>query len=948
MTRRRTRLPVLGIDRLHIFVPAIMSVGLVFWIVTLTRDLFRWRSAQALERRSRAAGRATAAFVLGELGPPARPPVALRLRASYLLTGLVCGTLAVYIVVGSTANYLRDGGYVRDIAWLLAASLLVAAVFGFVSGVALTVFLSWPHPPARLHSILRATPLTGPDPDEAGGRPSWSLSTAAMLVPVVALVVSLMVGSSRSALLDLDEAVWSWASGQQWLDALAGLDPWVFWVVASGAAAVIGVASLRCHVLGAAAVLGVGAGLVGVVVAAQIVQRAAPVGTSTSSYPAREVASSIVVVGLVPLAIAALSGRRRLVPPLRAGGSLVVAAVVLAGLHDGSMWLTDVVGGVLIGMSVVLAVDAWLAHDRWHEHCAGCPWTTDTTRRPLFAPIHLPADRTRALGLLAHLSAAGAAIGLAILAWTAKVPSNPEGSLLDVDIQRPVQLALAAVVSIGAVVAWRWSAVGAVLIAVAAAGLGVFAGLEYRPEVAVLMTAALLVPAFLLWLGWQHRRRRGEIIALAVVTSVLLGGAWVGADAVYAHYFGPTHPDSAAAELPVDRVEWVWTGGLAPREVTVVAGLPGGARSAHVELVPQGDGPSVVSADVGVGEGSIVRMRVAQLRPDTRYELRVVVDGVADTSRGVGVVRTPAEGPMSFRVAVAACARAGSNGAVFDAIADAEPLLYLELGDLHYSNLDSTDPAAFRSAFERLLTEPGQAALYRRVPLAYVWDDHDYGPNDAGADSPTRTAARTAYRQVVPSYDLEPGDAPIQQAFTIGRVRFVMTDNRSERTPASMLGARQEQWLLDELIAASREHAVVVWANPSPWVGDADPTSDTWAGWPDDRRRIADALATAGVDNLVMLSGDAHMVALDDGTNTDYTSAGDGGFPLLHGAALDRPGSVKGGPYSGGAFPGGGQFSTMDVTDEGGEVTVTLSGWNWRSEQLVSERFRFPDRPAAG
>ena len=944
MTRRRTPLPVLGIDRFHIFVPAIMSVGLVFWIVTLTRDLFRWRSARALERRSRASGRATAAFVLGELGPPAPAAVALRLRTSYLLTALVCAGVAIYIVVGSTANYLRDGGYVRDIAWLLAASLLVAALFGFVAGVALTVFLSWPHPPARLHSILRATPLAGPDPDDAGGTPSWGLSTSAILVPVVALVVSLMVGSSRGALVDLDEAVWSWASGQQWLDALSGLDTRVLWLAAAGAAGLVGAASLRCHVLGAAAALGVGAGLVGVVVAERIVQRGAPVGAAMSSFPAREVALAVVVVGLASSAVAVLTGRRGVAAPLRAVGSLGVATVLLAGLHEGSIWLSDAVGGVLIGMSVVLAVDAWLAHDRWHEHCAGCPWAEDPTRRPLLAPIHLPADRTRAVSLLAHSSAAGAAIGLAILAWTASVPSNPGGSLLDVDIQRPVQLALAALVSIGALVAWRWAAIGAVLIAVAGVGLGVLAGLEYRPEMAVLMTAALLVPAFLLWVSWQHRRTRGEIVALAVLTVILLGGAWWGAQEVYAHYFGATHPESSAEALPVDRVEWVWTGGLGAGEVTVVAGLAAGATSAHVDLVPLDGGPTVRSDEVSAADTSIVRMSVDGLEPDTRYRFQVVVGGVADDARGTGAIRTPGDGPMSFRVAVAACARVGSNGAVFDAIAETDPLLYLQLGDVHYSNLESTDAADFRAAYERMLTEPGQAALYRDVPIAYVWDDHDYGPNDAGAESPTRTAARAAYRQVVPSYELAAGtgDAPIHQAFTVGRVRFVLTDNRSERTPASMLGDRQERWLLDELIGASRDHAVVVWGNPSPWVGPADPTSDTWAAWADDRRRIADALAAAGVDNLVMLSGDAHMVALDDGTNTDYTSDGSGGFPLLHGAALDRPGSVKGGPYSGGAFPGGGQFATMDVHDEGGPVSVTLRGWTWRSTELVAARFTFP------
>jgi hypothetical protein len=86
------------------------------------------------------------------------------------------------------------------------------------------------------------------------------------------------------------------------------------------------------------------------------------------------------------------------------------------------------------------------------------------------------------------------------------------------------------------------------------------------------------------------------------------------------------------------------------------------------------------------------------------------------------------------------------------------------------------------------------------------------------------------------------------------------------------------------------------------------------------------------------------MVAIDDGTNTDYSTSGGGGFPLLHAAALDRPGSVKGGPYSDGAFPGGGQFGTVDVADTGSAVAVTLSGWNWKNERLVSRTFEFNRR----
>lgn len=63
-----------------------------------------------------------------------------------------------------------------------------------------------------------------------------------------------------------------------------------------------------------------------------------------------------------------------------------------------------------------------------------------------------------------------------------------------------------------------------------------------------------------------------------------------------------------------------------------------------------------------------------------------------------------------------------------------------------------------------------------------------------------------------------------------------------------------------------------------------------------------------------MVSGDAHMAALDDGSHSGYSGSGHPGFPVLQAGALDRPGSIKGGPYSHGTFPGGGQFGTITIT----------------------------------
>jgi hypothetical protein len=309
-----------------------------------------------------------------------------------------------------------------------------------------------------------------------------------------------------------------------------------------------------------------------------------------------------------------------------------------------------------------------------------------------------------------------------------------------------------------------------------------------------------------------------------------------------------------------------------------------------------------------------------------------------------GRFRTFPEGPAPFRFVVGADARTGSNGMVFDAVRRARPLLYLNVGDFFYGDVERNNPDLYRLQYDANLTAPAQERLYASAPFAYTWGDHDYGGNDADSTATGKPAVMHVFRQYVPHYPLRGGpQAPIFQAFTIADVRFVLTDNRSQRDPAAtqprgMLGDQQLRWLREELNDAD-DYGLVVWANADPWVGKADQTSDTWQGCAAERAEIADLVAELEVDNLFMVSGDAHMLAWDDGTHTDYSKAGTAAFPLLHAAALDRKASVKGGPYSGPVIGGGGQFGVVDVEDDGETVTVTAEGRNYRGEVLFTRTF---------
>jgi phosphodiesterase/alkaline phosphatase D-like protein len=296
-------------------------------------------------------------------------------------------------------------------------------------------------------------------------------------------------------------------------------------------------------------------------------------------------------------------------------------------------------------------------------------------------------------------------------------------------------------------------------------------------------------------------------------------------------------------------------------------------------------------------------------------------------------------------VALGACAQTGSQHPVFDAVRRADPDLLLHLGDLHYEDISDPAPTAFRKAYRRVHASTPQAALFRSTALAYVWDDHDYGPNNSSRRAPGRDVAQRVYREYVPHYALAPAERarPIYQAFTVGRVRFLLTDLRSARTPnaapdsaKTMMGTAQKAWFKDQLARAADRNRVVAWVSSVPWIGAPGDSGDHWGGFAAERRELATYIDSIGIaDRLVVLSGDAHMVALDDGTHNRYGHSDGGGFPVVHAAALDRPGSVKGGPYTHGPYPNpftlferrSGQFVLMDVRDDGEEeVCVTWTG----------------------
>jgi alkaline phosphatase D len=382
-------------------------------------------------------------------------------------------------------------------------------------------------------------------------------------------------------------------------------------------------------------------------------------------------------------------------------------------------------------------------------------------------------------------------------------------------------------------------------------------------------------------------------------------------------------------------VRWVWSGGVTARSAVVKARVARAGIPVRLVVIRGGEPAAALQVhDARADDSGIVRFELERLEPATRYEYRADVDGGAALT---GTFHTFGDGPWSFRLAFASCAETGSASSVFDAIRTSQPDLFIHMGDLHYEDIPKADAERLRRAYDAVMASLTQGRLYRSVPIAYMWDDHDYGSNDADGSSASRPAALAAYRQAVPHYPLEQrGLGGIHQAFSIGRVRVVMTDSRSRRTSSggaprerSMLGAAQLRWLKRQLSEAA-DAPLVIWVNTVPWIAKPGSGSDNWGAYAVEREEIANHIERLGLTRrLVMLSGDAHMVALDDGTHSNYaTGAGPGrrGFTVMHAAPLDRATSEKGGPYSHGISRQRGQFGLAEVRDDGRSLAVELTG----------------------
>ncbi len=261
------------------------------------------------------------------------------------------------------------------------------------------------------------------------------------------------------------------------------------------------------------------------------------------------------------------------------------------------------------------------------------------------------------------------------------------------------------------------------------------------------------------------------------------------------------------------------------------------------------------------------------------------------------------------RIAFGSCFHQDNPPQVWNAILAENPEVFLFLGDNVYA--DTLEPDVMRATYAKLEAVDGYRKLRAHCPILAMWDDHDYGYNDAGAEHPKKRDAQSIFVD----FFADPPESPrhtregVYDAKVFGpparRVQVILLDTRYFRGPlrtrgilksatstntgpyvpnddpaATMLGEAQWSWLAEQLKIEAELRIIV----SSVQLLAEDHGYEKWMNLPLERERLFSLIRSSKADGVLIVSGDRHSAELsriDDAV----------GYPLfdLTSSSLNRP-----------------------------------------------------------
>ena len=285
----------------------------------------------------------------------------------------------------------------------------------------------------------------------------------------------------------------------------------------------------------------------------------------------------------------------------------------------------------------------------------------------------------------------------------------------------------------------------------------------------------------------------------------------------------------------------------------------------------------------GRGVNGTLKARIGKLKP---YEEYFYAWESGNDVSPVGRARTllPPDSHQPLNLAFSSCQRYATGYFSAHAHAAAQDLdlvvflgdyIYAEskrvvAGDARFERFDSNDLRSFRRKYQLYRTDEGLRELHRLHAAMHIWDDHEvennYTDNRPAPAVLHRAAGYRAAFEWIPRKVFPSDRHRIYKKISLGRtVDLFLLDERQYRAvdefdrPVFLLGEEQRRWLMRGLLRSRATWKII--ANQVP-VAPLDygngPRLDSWGGYDSSRTQVLQEIESAGIPNVVFVTGDSH------------------------------------------------------------------------------------------
>jgi alkaline phosphatase D len=333
-----------------------------------------------------------------------------------------------------------------------------------------------------------------------------------------------------------------------------------------------------------------------------------------------------------------------------------------------------------------------------------------------------------------------------------------------------------------------------------------------------------------------------------------------------------------------------WAGNVELRTAVICMEVAPKVKKVAVRVYPSGDSTQMKAINFKGALGKAfnpIKIELNALDFNTTYSYKIFLDGklislpfeTQFTTKDLWEYRKPAP---DFSFLTGSCAYFnepkydrpgkpyGGDSSIFETMANTPAAFHLWLGDNWYArevDFNSAWGLNYRASHDR--AQPVLQKFMAQMPHYAIWDDHDYGPNDAGASYILKNESREIFKNYWANPSCGEDGKGIYTKLSYSDVDFFLTDDRffrsEEELPDSIdgkpnkekhyFGPKQMEWLSNALLFSKATFKIIVTGSQ---VINPMNKYESMKHYPYEYNQLLQFIDNSKINGVVFLTGDRH------------------------------------------------------------------------------------------